>query len=275
MSPKLVIPQFRPHFEEIRNNPDKHLTMKKPDGSFMVSQDEIDSFAKDLLADEFYVEPWLSGSSPATVLFPEVIDGLGSEDAGVRRNSVNSAYNAEFRINKMGIDSFIDWVRNGRNKNELVSSTEDYTGSKEFRKISPRKSSMSLTKLTLETREAIEKVYNNKNLLGEMPESLRKRFHQAHEDIENGQMFEEFGQMTMEVFEQWRVGRKQITDLSRLIPEAIDQREEMLANYSHSAVAVAHCAKLVGAITDPKKLSKLLKEGIAIQERLSIPLDLG
>lgn len=263
-------PMFVPVFEKIRNDNSKHLTMKRPDGSYKVVQSEIDELAKGLIANEFYTYPWLTGCRPETVLFPKVIEGLKSDDPDIRRVNVNLAYQAEDRVIKMGVDSFVDWCRAGRDPSQLSKTSDESVVAAEYR-LPPRRNSTSLTKLTKETRDAIEKIYNNKDLLSEMPASLRGRIKNAHEDIEAKQLFEEFAEMTLEIFEQWRVGRKTLIDLSRLVPEAIDQREEMLANYSASAIAVAHCAKLVGSITDPKKLQKLLKEGVVIQQKLSLP----
>ena len=257
-------------FSQVRQN-QVHLTMKNPDGSFMASQDLIDELAGNLLSSKFYTDPWLVGCVPESVLFEKVILGLKSGDPLERRKSVNLAYNAEFRIIKMGVEQFIEWCRNGRDPLEIVESANDEPSIHRGFNLIPNVKYTSHSRLSSETRTAIEKVNANSKLLLEMPEGLRERFSKAHEDIKSSQLSEEFGELLLEIFEQWRLGRKQIIDLSKLIPEAIDQREEMLTNYPHSAVAVAHTAKLVAYITNPKMLAKLLKEGIAIQMKLAIP----
>jgi hypothetical protein len=268
MSTKLVIPEFTPHFEYVRNDKTKHLTLKKPDGSFMVEQDEIDNLARGLLMDPFYVEPWLTSCDIQTVLFPDVIDGLKGEDPAVRRKSVNLAYQTEDRLVKLGgVDEFVAWAQRGRDRNDFGVPKGN---SKGFRKLPARKP-MSLTKLTAVNREAIEKIYNNKNLLGEMPTDLSSRIKQAHDELEKGQLYDEFAELILAIFEQWRVYHKHINDLKVKIPDAIDQRDELLVDHANSAASMAHCSKLIGSITDPKKLTKLLKEGVEIQRKLTLP----
>ena len=269
MSTKLVVPEFTPRFESIRNDKNKHLTMKKPDGSYMVEQDEIDKLARELLGDPFYVEPWLTGCDLKTVLFADVIAGLSSDEPDVRRKSVNLAYQTEDRILKLGgVDEFIAWVKRGRDRNDFGVPSKPVQ--KGFRKVPTRKP-MSLTKLTAANREAIEKIYNNKRLLGEMPLDVSNRIKQAFDEMEKGQLYDEFAELILAIFEQWRVHNKHINDLMVKIPDAIDQRDELLVDHPTSAAAMAHCSKLVGAITDPKKLTKLLKEGLEIQRRLTLP----
>jgi len=268
MSTKLVVPEFTPRFESIRNDKSKHLTMKKPDGSYMVEQDEIDNLARELLGDPFYVEPWLTSCDIQTVLFPDVIDGLKGEDPAARRKSVNLAYQTEDRLMKLGgVDEFVAWAQRGRDRNDFGVPKGN---SKGFRKLPTRKP-MSLTKITAVNRDAIEKIYNNKNLLGEMPTDLSSRIKQAHDELEKGQLYDEFAELILAIFEQWRVYHKHINDLKVKIPDAIDQRDELLVDHANSAAAMAHCSKLIGSITDPKKLTKLLKDGLEIQRKLTLP----
>lgn len=275
--PGIDIPPFEPVFDGVRGDSSKHLSWRRSDGSYKVDQSIIDEFAKDLISSEFYCRPWLKGCTPETVLFPNVIEGIRSTNPLVRRKSVNQAFKAEDRIVRMGVVSFVRWCMEGRDPNVLAYEQEpeaesEPTVTPEYRVV-PRRTSISLTKLSRETRDKLEKIFNNKDLLNSMNAGLRGRIKQAHRDIEDNRLHEEFGCLILEVFEEWYVAHTTEQKLKRLIPEVIEQREEMLVNYPGKATAIIHCGKLIMPenITDPNKIVKLLKEGVALMQKYSLP----
>jgi hypothetical protein len=267
-SKKLVVPDFVPIFEEIRNS-DKHLTKRRDDGEYMVSDDEIATYAEQLLASEFYTEKWLVGCKPDTVLLPDIISGLTSDDKKQMRFAVNMAYQAEHRIMKTPtMDDFIQWCRDGRDSSRHFNSTSSIrTAADEpkYRKVPTRKS-ISLTRLTKPTREALLRYCQNTRLTMEMPAELRKKLNEAQHSIDNDQLFEEFGEYILFAIEQWRIARKRRIDTGELIPKVLDQRDTLRDSYPEDVRASNHCAKLANLIQeqDPKSLEKALREGEAL-----------
>lgn len=265
---KLVVPDFVSIFDEIRNS-DKHLTKRRDDGEYMVSDDEIAEYARQLLASEFYTEKWLIGCKPDTVLLPDIIAALSSEDKRQKRFAVNMAYQAEHRIIRTPtIEDYIQWCRDGRNSSTHFGSSESSIAAPEapkYRKVSTRKS-MSLTRLTKPTREALLRYCQNTRLTMEMPAELRKKLNEAQRSIENEQLFEEFGEYILFAIEQWRVARKKRIDTGELIPKVLDQRDTLRDSYPEDVRASNHCAKLSNLIVEqePKSLERALKEGEAL-----------
>lgn len=266
-SKKLAVPDFVPIFEEIRTT-DKHLTKKRDDGEYIVSDEEIAAYAEQLLASEFYTEKWLVGCTPDTVLMPNIIAGLRSDDKKQIRFAVNMAYQAEHRILRTpSMDEYIQWCRDGRDASRRYSTETPSQIAEEpkYRKVPSRKS-ITLTRLTKPTREALLRYCQNTRLTMEMPSELRKMLNEAQQSIDSDQLFEEFGEYILFAIEQWRVARKRRIDTGELIPRVIDQRDSLRDTYPEDVRASQHCAKLANLLQeqDPKSLEKALREGEAL-----------
>lgn len=150
---ELDIPTFEPVFDEVRKQ-SRHLTMKdEATGLPMVDDDEIEYFADELLASDFYVTPWLVGCSPPTVLLEWIIRDLHHADPKRLRKAVNAAFNAETRVLNMSIEDYCLWAylqRGVRPKGALLTreSEDDFARiclSPEKRKIMPTRLESSVS----------------------------------------------------------------------------------------------------------------------------------
>lgn len=108
------VPDFVEFFAEVRGDPTKHLSNKGEDGQYLVPDVVIGRYAAQLLASKFYSTEWLVGCSPATVLLPRVLTGLGSDNPKRVRQAVNAAFSAELRIITMGMEPYVEWCLQGR-----------------------------------------------------------------------------------------------------------------------------------------------------------------